>query len=214
MTDLMLDRMVLEDVGYNPRRIAEAIHAQLGGLSGPVPVHAVAFARDIIEIREEPLTSFEGALLTTPQRGYGSILLNTQSTPQRRRFTVGHELGHFLNPLHKPTAPDAFFCSRADMIVSAADSRHLRQEAEANVFAIELLTPRKRLARHLAPPADLQHVLNIASEFDISKEAGARRYVALHDEKLALVFSRNGKARYLARGPAFPHAAGAAMKTS
>src|SRR5437868_663307 len=104
--------MLLDDIGYNPERIAEAIHAQLGDMSGPVPVHALALALDIIEIREGRLTSFEGALLTTSERGYGSILVNTQSSLQRRRFTVGHELGHFLNPLHKPTVFDGFFCSR------------------------------------------------------------------------------------------------------
>jgi hypothetical protein len=204
VTGIKLDRVALDDVGYNPQRIADAIHVQLGDVSGPVPVHSVARALDITEIREERLTGFEGALLTTPERGYGSILVNAQSSLQRRRFTVGHELGHFLNPLHKPTAPDGFLCSRDDMIVSSDRNRHLRQEAEANAFAIELLTPRRRLARYLAPSSDLQRALDIASEFDISKEAAIRRYVALHDEKLAVVFSRDGRARYLTRGPAFP----------
>ena len=46
-----------------------------------------------------------------------------------------------------------------------------------------------------------KHVLDIASEFDISKEAAIRRYVALHHENLAVVFSRNGRARYFSRAP-------------
>ena len=33
----------------------------------------------------------------------------------RRRFTVGHELGHFLIPTHKPVQKGNFLCSRGDM---------------------------------------------------------------------------------------------------
>ena len=145
MTNLTLDRIALDDAGGNPRKIAEAIHLQLGDLTGPVPVDAIAHALDIVEICKEPLTSFEGALITNVEKDYGSILVNARSNPQRRRFTVAHELGHFLNAWHKPTIQ----CSREDMIVSAARDRHLRQETEANAFSIELLTPRKRLACHL-----------------------------------------------------------------
>ena len=76
MTAIKLDRMALDDVGVNPRRLAEAIHAQLGEGSGPVPVNEIARALDIHEIREERLAAIEAALLTTPERGYGSILLN------------------------------------------------------------------------------------------------------------------------------------------
>ena len=64
MTNLTLDRIALDDAGGNPRKIAEAIHLQLGDLTGPVPVDAIAHALDIVEIRKEPLTSFEGALIT------------------------------------------------------------------------------------------------------------------------------------------------------
>src|SRR3712207_5591168 len=99
---LDLDRMRLEDVGANPERLAEAIHDQLPGIGGAVPVHDIARALDIVEIREEPLTSFEGALITSPEKDRGAILVNALSSPQRRRYTVGHELGHFLNPWHKP----------------------------------------------------------------------------------------------------------------
>ncbi len=206
MRELILDRMEVEEVGANPLRLAEAIHRQVGSSSGPVPVHEVARALDIVEIREEPLVNVEGALVTTPERGWGSILVNLRSSPQRRRFSVGHELGHFLNPWHQPTSPNGFWCSRSDM--TAADlrssDRYFRQEAEANSFAIELLTPRGRLRRYLTGETDLHNMLAIAKEFDISREAAARRYVSLHDDNLAVVFSRNGKFMYAQRSKAFP----------
>jgi hypothetical protein len=65
--------MALDDVGANPSRIAAAIHKQLGEGSDAVPVFEIAKALDIIEIRHAPLTNFEGALITPPERGYGTI---------------------------------------------------------------------------------------------------------------------------------------------
>jgi Zn-dependent peptidase ImmA (M78 family) len=140
---LKLDRMAIEEVGLNPQRLAKAIHIQIGNVDGPVPVYEIAQALDIHEIREQPLKNLEAALITTPERGFGSILLNSNSNSRRRRFSVGHELLHFLNPQHEQTSADGFLCSRKDMRASSADTRdrHLRQEGEANEFAIELLTP-------------------------------------------------------------------------
>lgn len=102
----MLDRIAIEDVGANAVRLAEAIHVQLGDRPGPVPVGEIARALDIVEIRMETLSNIEGALVTTPERGFGSILVNQNSSSRRRRFTIGHELLHFLSPTHRPTSPD------------------------------------------------------------------------------------------------------------
>ena len=195
---LTLDRMALDDVGANPARLAAAIHVQLGETSSAVPVFEIARALDIIEIRSEPLDNFEGALLTDPERSFGSILLNRRSSPQRRRFTAGHELLHFLSPAHIPHDTTGFRCRRTDMTESQRDSqdRHRRQEAEANAFAIELLAPRQRIKRHLHGLPDLAAVLAMAAELDISKEAAARRYVECHRETLALVFGKNNHPLY------------------
>ena len=205
MAGLVLDRMRVEDVGLNPQRLAEAIHEQLACNSGPVPVRDIALALDIEEIREAPLTSLEAALVTTPERGCGKILLNSNSSRQRRRFSLGHELLHFLNQCHEQTSSDGFHCSRADMRAwSSTESRHVRQEAEANTFAIELLVPRSRLKPLLRSPPDLEKVLKIADEFDISKEAAARRYVQLHADCMAVVFTKDRRFTYAERGRGFP----------
>jgi Zn-dependent peptidase ImmA (M78 family) len=81
---------------------------------------------------------------------------------------------------------------------------HLRQEAEANTFAIELLAPAKLIQKQLSRPADLEHVLAIADNQKISREAAARRYTELHHESLAVVFSMNGWVRYAEKGEGFP----------
>ena len=199
---LKLDRMALDDVGANPIRVAKAIHGQLGQDDGPVPVFEIAKALDIVEIREEPLTNLEGALITTPERGTGSMLLNRNSSLKRRRFTAGHELFHFLSPLHRPSSPSGFWCTRQDMKRSytRANDQHRRQEAEANEFSIELLAPRPRIRRFLQGPADLTAVIKMADELVISREASARRYVSCHDETTVVVFSKSGRVNYMDYG--------------
>jgi Zn-dependent peptidase ImmA (M78 family) len=139
--------------GSNPKKLAGAIHDQLRQLgidNGRVPVQEIATALDIDEIRLEPVESFEGALVTTPERTTGKILANSQSRPTRRSFTIAHELGHFLNIWHRPMEGDRFVCSKKDIgpgFTSAAQviDPHQIQESEANSFAIELLIPEYRL---------------------------------------------------------------------
>lgn len=202
---LILDRMELADVGANPERLATAIHLQLGDGTGPVPVHDIARALDIVDIREESLRNMEAALLTDPERSYGAILLNSTSSPQRRRFSLGHELGHFANEYHRPTSVGGFQCLRSDMVEARDMNLQFRQEAEANRFAIELLTPRNRLKPYLRGDVSLDRADALANEFYISRQAAARRYVQLHDASLAVLFCRHGRVRYIDRSEAGPH---------
>ena len=201
---IQLNRMEVEEVGTNPERLAGAIHKQLGLAIGPVPVFAIARALDIVEIREENLTGVEGALVTTPQRPRGSIVINRLSPIERRRFTLSHELGHFLNQFHRSSVESGFQCSQRDMTVSGGDGWHLKQEAEANRFAIELLAPQSLIRRYLATAPDLTQVVAMAGDLEISKEASARRYVEKHRENLAAVFSKDGRVKYTAPGKNFP----------
>jgi Zn-dependent peptidase ImmA (M78 family) len=129
-----LDRMAIEEAGPNPERIAASIHAQLALLSGPVPIHQVAEALDIVEIRQAPLKGLEGALVSAAERDIGLIVVNSASSSQRQRFSVAHELGHFLNPWHKPVEPsERFACRPEDLRKSWGKpppevSHHLFQE--------------------------------------------------------------------------------------
>jgi hypothetical protein len=46
--------------------------------------------------------------------------------------------------------------------------------------------------------------LTVASEFDISREAAARRYVELHSDNLAVVFCKDSRFLYSDNGRDFP----------
>ncbi len=60
-----------------------------------------------------------------------------------------------------------------------AGTRHQKQEAEANRFAIDLLAPAYRFKPHLAGDPDLETIVSLTRELDISHEAAARRYIEL-----------------------------------
>jgi hypothetical protein len=202
---LILDRMALDDAGFEPGRMAGAILAQLDYQGGRVPIAEIARALDISEIRQEPLDNFEGALLTTPSRSHGSILVNSRGSSQRRRFTIGHELGHFLIPAH--TGPDdGPHCSRSDMGISSAraDDRRAHQELEANRFAIEILAPRVAARKFVDADPDIARILAMATTFDISRAAAARRFVELSSAAVAVVFSKDGPLTYTVRAEGFP----------
>ena len=120
--------------------------AQLEPVSKAVPIVAIAKALDIVEIRYEVLVSFEGVLLTTAERNVGSILIyaNPNNGTQRQRFTLAHELGHFLNTWHTPHNEAGFMCAKTDIRfggfqIKPGLSRHEVQELEAKCTQLFVL---------------------------------------------------------------------------
>lgn len=199
-----LSRFEIESAGSDPRRLASALIRQMPDLDGPVPIEAIARELDILAIETAPLRGIEGCLQCDPLKSEGQIIVKAGTSSQRRRYTIAHELGHFLNERHRPTIDFGFACTGEDMASPRRSGRHLAQEREANTFAIEVLTPRRALSRFLRRSAELDHALAIAQSFEISREAAIRRYVDLHEERLAAVFSRNGQVRYVEKSETFP----------
>jgi hypothetical protein len=203
---LTLDRIALEDVGAEPQRLAAAILAQIRYERGRVPIAAIAHALGITEIREDPLTNLEGCLITTAERASGSILLNKNSSRQRRKYSLAHEVGHFMNPYHDGDSGTRYSCSAADLRVfsAAPTDRARRHEIEANRFAIEILAPRARCKAIIGRDPDIAEIVAMKREFDISAEAAARRYAELHHGTVAIVFSKNRRMTYSARSKTCP----------
>jgi hypothetical protein len=95
-----------------------------------------------------PLMHLSGLLLTD----FGEIWVNAEEAelwPGRRRFTIGHEVGHYL--LHQDEAP-RIFCRSGD-IVDAEDETSVpapkpHAESEADAFAAALLMPEHLIRPH------------------------------------------------------------------
>ncbi len=201
-----IERMDLADIG-NPVQLAKAVIGQIPNITLPIPVRDIAAALDIAEIKPITVSGFEGGLITFDDKSSGCILINENSRPQRQRFTIGHELGHYLNPWHNPGGEGQFMCKAQDMIASGNPTgRRQKMEVEANQFSAELLMPsqfmRDDIKRLNAPEID--HIVALSTKYDVSKESMGRRYIEFQDEPCALVFSRNGKLSYMVKGQYFP----------
>jgi hypothetical protein len=66
----------------------------------PIPLQRIAYAVGIVEMIPQTTSSFEGVLVTDDAKSTGSIAYNEASGVERRRFTIAHEIGHFLIPWH------------------------------------------------------------------------------------------------------------------
>lgn len=202
----MLSRLELDGIG-SPSDIARRIHELAPGLPPNFTIEDVCRQLDIESVVEKPVTSFEAMLLMDANKAWGSIVLAAGRTPERRRFSIAHELGHFLIPTHNPHSEQGFSCSLADLRTGDAReaNRHQRVEAEANRFAASLLMPPKRVRSALTTrDPDLREIVRLAGDFGVSKEAMARGYIDAHRETLAVVMLRDGRINRVYRGKQFP----------
>ena len=200
-TELLMD---LADCRF-PEQLHAVIFRHHPQWIAPIPVDDLARAVDIRDIRELDDDSFEGALVTNPGKTQGVIFYKAGVREERRRFTVAHELGHFLLPAHQGNRQ----CTAADLRESKRDTDHQRVEAEANRFAAGLLMPRDWFSRDLEQlgDADVNHVQALAKKYRTSLEATSNRYTDLTADTCAFVFSKDGVIRYIRPTSNFPRLA-------
>ncbi len=135
--------------GENPYRDPRAddlrtrYQAIFGGDELPVPVEAIAEDLLGLMVSEIPLDGVSGMLVPAER----AIYVNANDVPARRRFTLAHEVGHWVcQCLEGRGAP--VMC-RAEDVAPGAD-RTL--EREANVFAAELLMPESKVREFVNDP--------------------------------------------------------------
>jgi hypothetical protein len=123
----------------------------------PVPVDTIADSCFGLLIREmEDMTSAPGApelredqsLSGLLLAGPGEIWVNAEEArqwPGRRRFTIGHELGHWV--MHREPGQQSLFCRHAEVDEEERD-RSKEIEREANAFAAALTMPAHLVRRY------------------------------------------------------------------
>lgn len=117
----------------------------------------------------EPLSGAEARIVGNREKAF--ITVNSRSLRSRQRFSIGHELGHWMWDRGRM----AFACSSEvqDRRWSGAD-----KETLANKFAADLLMPEQMFrARAQRKPATLQTVSELADRFQVSLTASAIRLV-------------------------------------
>lgn len=207
---IALDLMELAEKA-TPEALAAEIFRQNPDITLPVRVEDIATAAGISEIKALGSDGFEGMLISNAEKSTGMIFVNQQRPPQRQRFTIGHEVGHFLLPWHRNMEDGSlkFQCTAEDMSAGGSATPNSRKdwEIQANTFSSELLMPRALFKRHMkrTDEPDLRHVKELAPLFDTSLEATARRYVLLSDYPIAMVFAQNRQVRHAWASPEFPY---------
>jgi Zn-dependent peptidase ImmA (M78 family) len=159
------------------RSIAERLLREHGVRSGPVSVENIARALGVVIRREPAPDDLSGFILRDDARGETVIGVNQHHALNRQRFTVGHELGHFLlhdlEPLHVDRHDVGFPAKRRDE--RSAEGTDV-EEKEANLFAAELLMPARFLEQDIvdlggASLLDEELVGQLARKYAVSTQA-------------------------------------------
>lgn len=192
---MTVSRLDLDGAG-SPAALVTRILELQPALAVPVPVEQLCHQFDIASIGELDTEGFEAALITDECKSAGVILVASERSRQRRRFSIAHELGHFLIPSHLPRAGEQSLCSSEHLGMHDVkeQDRRRRMEAEANRFAALLLIPPPVLRAELKAirRPDVRDVVRLAKLFDVSKDAMARAYADHTREAVAIAVIRNG----------------------
>ena len=115
---------------------------------------------------------------------------NNSSYENRNRFSIAHELGHFV--LNHGTSIQRV-CSDEDMMNWYKKS----EETEANFFAGELILPKNLIIKKCdVAEVDFRPIKQISNEFRASLTATAIRFVRFCPERCAVVFSKDAKIKW------------------
>ena len=149
--------------------LRERYVAAFGGDELPVPAEAIAEDLLGLHVSEADLAGVSGLLYPARRR----IVLNAADGPERKRFTLAHELGHWICQCVDAAEPQEVFC-RAEDVTLDPEARAV--EREANIFAAELLMPEPAVAERFTPS---RSVADLADEFGVSPLALAWRLYGL-----------------------------------
>jgi Zn-dependent peptidase ImmA (M78 family) len=107
------------------------------GVSSPDEIDLDAIAFDCgLTVRRRPLEGADARLVAFENRGV--ITVNSLQSPKRQRFSIGHELSHWL--YDRSTNGDGMLaCSKDD--VSPRNQAARGKEADANRFSADLVLP-------------------------------------------------------------------------
>jgi hypothetical protein len=155
-----------------------------------------------LQIRDVPSTGFDGALVRIAGRRIagrpGGIIATRESIAgdARKRFTIAHEIGHFVLPGH---GVDVSVCVNEQL--DLAREKVAQMEKQANAFASELLLPLHTVAEIVGKYGFSMETCSFVSEiFDASLTASASQCVKASEREVALVVTDGRIIKYFQRG--------------
>jgi Zn-dependent peptidase ImmA (M78 family) len=154
---------------HSIEKITSKIINDLGILT-PRGINVEKIAKHLnVDVKAEDLDSdISGLFVIKNNKPY--IRYNSTECENRKRFTIAHELGHFI--LHSDSKP--LFVDEKIMYRNFDSSTgEIRKEREANAFAASLLMPRVFIqsAINSAPKNTNDIVSYLADKFKVSEQA-------------------------------------------
>lgn len=178
---------------------AESLVKDLG-ITEPaeIDIEAIAYYCGA-KVRYRELTGCEASIVGANQQAI--ITVNSRSRLERQRFSVGHELGHWM--LDRGRENIGKWCQQKD--IGAQWSFRADPEARANAFAANLLMPEYLFAPLvLNRPITFETVLTISSLFRTSLTATAIRLVKLGSYPAMAVCHSKARREWFVPGPDVP----------
>lgn len=173
---------------------AESLINELG-ITEPdeIDIEAIAFYCGAI-VQYASLDGCDARIIGNDKKAI--ITVDKYTKPERQRFSIGHELGHWMRDRGKA----AFLCQENDM---ASIWEHRQDpESKANEYAADLLLPLS-IFRALAKHRDMtfKEVRDLAHTFRTSLTATALRFVQYGSLPAILVcYGKTGR-KWFVRGP-------------
>ena len=169
------------------------------GITEPaeIDLEAIAFHKQAV-VKQKPLSGCEARIIGAGDRAI--ITVNSKSDPERQKFSIGHELGHWF----KDRGKIGNLCAASDM--ELGEKKQKPRESIANNFASELLMPHFLMR-------DVIHGSNFNSEvasvvartFDCSFMASLRRTIKMdYHMGFMACYKKCGTRRYFEKHSQLP----------
>ncbi|MHB8742705.1 MAG: ImmA/IrrE family metallo-endopeptidase [Sulfuricaulis sp.] len=178
----------------NELKPAERLLVDLG-ISQPheIDIEAIAFAQGL-KVVYRPLDRCDALIMGDGKRGI--ITVNSVCAPERQRFSIAHELGHWYFDRNKVSMCAAGDIERGDRRSGPADAERI-----ADRFGSELLLPTFMLRETIGSVkrVDWSLVRRIAGVFRTSMPATAIRLVEANVVPSLLVCLKQGRRAWFVR---------------
>jgi hypothetical protein len=166
----------------DPGRTSERLLDKIGTEVIPVDVHAVTRIWGNLSILE---ASIDGPGYLLPLGKLGAEIIVREADPiERRRFTIAHEVGHWILGITCEHKTGEFRQPK--------ELRNDLVEKWCDVFAASFLIPRKSLIEYFSGVHDsvlIRHLLNAPKRFRVSDEAMFLRVYEVLGTRIAYITS-------------------------
>lgn len=162
-------------------RAAEELLTELG-ISDPTDIELEAIAHCVgVEVHYRRLASCEAQIIGYRDRAV--IYVSPDTSPERKRFSTGHELGHWHHHRGK-----SFVCRSTD-IGRPIDEKSRDAERQADAYSGDLILPPFMVSPRLDRMGEisLEGIAELASQFGASVTATAIRTIRMTRQPLILV---------------------------